>query len=36
MNKSVIITDDLVMNKIHFLRGKKIMLDSDLADIIWS
>lgn len=28
-----LIPDELVMNKIHLVRGKRIMLDSDLADL---
>ena len=28
-----LLTDELVMNKIHIIRGQKIMLDSDLAEL---
>lgn len=31
MSKSIGLSDDLVISKIHQVRGKKIMLDSDLA-----
>jgi hypothetical protein len=30
-NKELIIADELVMNKIHLIRGQKVMLDRDLA-----
>ncbi|MCE3295080.1 MAG: hypothetical protein K0R65_794 [Crocinitomicaceae bacterium] len=33
MNKSINLTDDLVISKIYFIRGKKIMLDRDLAEM---
>lgn len=33
MNKSIHLTDDHVISKIYFVRGKKIMLDRDLADM---
>ena len=36
MSKSIrqlMITDELVMNKIHFIRGQKVMLDRDLAEL---
>lgn len=33
-NKSKIkISDDIVVNKIHLIRGQKVMLDSDLAEL---
>ena len=31
MNNTEIITDESVMNKIYLIRGKKVMLDEDLA-----
>ena len=31
--KELMITDELVMNKIYFIRGKKVMLDRDLAGL---
>jgi len=33
MNKSILITDELIVNKIYFIRGMKIMLDRDLAEL---
>jgi hypothetical protein len=30
---SLIIPDELVMNKIYFIRGLKVMLDNDLAKL---
>ena len=30
-SKTLIIPDELVMNKIYLIRGQKIMLDKDLA-----
>ncbi|MGV3630973.1 MAG: ORF6N domain-containing protein [Bacteroidota bacterium] len=33
MSKSIHLTDDLVINKIYFIRGKKVMLDADLAEM---
>ena len=32
-NKVLMIPDELVMNKIYLVRGQKVMLDSDLADL---
>ena len=32
-NKSELIRDELVMNKIYLIRGKKVMLDKDLAKL---
>ena len=32
-NKEVLIPDELVMNKIYVIRGKKVMLDEDLAEL---
>jgi len=31
--KELMIPDELVMNKIYIIRGKKVMLDEDLADL---
>ena len=31
MSEGLIITDDVISNKIYFIRDKKVMLDSDLA-----
>lgn len=33
MAKSIMIPDEVIINKIHFIRGKKIMLDRDLAGL---
>jgi hypothetical protein len=33
INKAEVPTDELVMNKIYLIRGKKVMLDSDLAEL---
>jgi len=33
MNKSQVITEESVLNKIYHLRGKKVMLDRDLAEM---
>ncbi len=33
MSKSIEITDDNVINKIYHIRGKKVMLDRDLAEM---
>jgi len=33
MPKELIIPDELVMNKIYFIRGQKVMLDFDLANL---
>ena len=32
-NKSLVIPDEIVMNKIFLLRGQKVMLDEDLAEL---
>ncbi|HET6995117.1 MAG TPA: ORF6N domain-containing protein, partial [Chitinophagaceae bacterium] len=32
-NKSLIIPETLVVSKIYLVRGQKIMLDNDLADL---
>lgn len=31
--KAIIIVDEVVMNKIYIIRGQKVMLDSDLAEL---
>jgi len=31
--KTLMISDELVMNKIYFIRGQKVMLDRDLAEL---
>jgi ORF6N domain-containing protein len=31
--KAILIPDEIVMNKIYFLRGQKVMLDEDLAQL---
>jgi ORF6N domain len=31
--KALLIPDEVVMNKIYFIRGQKIMLDKDLAEL---
>jgi len=31
--KSVIISDKIIMQKIYLIRGKKVMLDRDLAEL---
>lgn len=33
MNKALIITDEKILNKIYLIRGKKVMLDRDLAEL---
>src|SRR5690606_4434085 len=33
MSNPIAITDDKVINKIYLVRGKRIMLDSDLAEL---
>ena len=32
-NKTPVIADELVMNKIYFIRGQKVMIDVDLATL---
>ena len=27
------ISDEIIMNKIYYIRGQKVMLDSDLAEL---
>jgi hypothetical protein len=31
MNKSLVISDEILLSKIYFIRGKKVMLDRDLS-----
>ena len=33
MSKAIAITDETVINKIYPIRGKKVMLDRDLAEM---
>ncbi len=33
MSKSITIPDEVIINKIHFIRGQKVMLDRDLAEM---
>ena len=33
MNSTNAITDDLILTKIYFIRGQKVMLDKDLAEL---
>ncbi len=33
MGKHIIIADEVVINKIHYIRGQKVMLDKDLAEL---
>lgn len=33
MQKSIAITDEAVLNKIYLIRGKKVMIDRDLAEM---
>lgn len=33
MTKSIAISDEVVMNKIYLIRGQKVMLDRDLAEL---
>jgi len=32
-HKTLMISDELVMNKIYLIRGKKVMIDRDLAEL---
>jgi hypothetical protein len=32
-NKDLIVRDELIINKIYFIRGQKVMLDKDLAEL---
>ncbi len=32
-NNPTIIADEIIINKIYFIRGQKIMLDKDLANL---
>ncbi len=31
--ENIMIPDEIIMNQIYFIRGHKVMLDSDLADL---
>jgi hypothetical protein len=33
MKKAITIPDEVIINKIHFIRGKKVILDKDLAEL---
>jgi ORF6N domain len=33
MNKALMITDETVVNKIYLIRGKRVMMDRDLAEM---
>jgi len=33
MTKAIAVPDDVIINKIYFIRGKKVMLDRDLAEL---
>ena len=33
MAKSIAVPDEMIINKIYFVRGKKVMLDKDLAEL---
>jgi len=33
INKAIAISGDLIENKIFFVRGKKVMMDKDLAEL---
>jgi hypothetical protein len=33
MNRKLVIPDEVVMNKIYLIRGQKVMIDSDLAEL---
>lgn len=33
MTEPILITDELILNKIYLIRNKKIMLDRDLAEL---
>ncbi len=33
MSKHLIIPDEIILNKIYFIRGQKVMLDRDLAEL---
>ncbi len=32
-NTDLIISDEIIMNKIYFIRDPKVMIDSDLAEL---
>ena len=33
MKKMVLISENIILNKIYFIRGEKVMLDADLAEL---
>jgi hypothetical protein len=33
MSKPIVITDERIMDKIYFIRGKKVMMDRELAEL---
>jgi len=33
MKKSLVVPDEIIINKIYFIRGHKVMLDSDIAEL---
>lgn len=33
MHKEIAIPDEVIINKIYFIRGQKVMLDRDLAEL---
>jgi hypothetical protein len=33
MAKSIVIPDEVIINKIYLIRNQKVMLDSDLAEM---
>jgi hypothetical protein len=33
MSKKLVLPDEVVMNKIYLIRGQKVMLDMDLAEL---
>ena len=36
MKKSILLADEVIMNKIYIVRGQKVMIDRDLAEfMVW-
>ena len=33
INKEILIPEDIILNKIYYIRGQRVMLDSDLAEL---
>jgi ORF6N domain len=33
LGKTIVLADEVIMNKIYFIRGQKVMLDEELADL---